>query len=429
MKRRFLPLFLCFFISFSLFSNTLESSFLEIDNDTDYNTFQLNSSFSTNLISPNLLVNNQYDSTIDNTTNNTLFLYNSERTVEGGIHLNRVFSYNIIARDEMISSASFSPIQIQGNLFSLGLFYGFMLTVVVLNVICSAVFNEKLYARFAASIAAFTVLFFFSDGLFHMIGVNSLLKSQLFQSGLLFVTIGVSILFASKYLSLKDFYPKLKNIAISLMGISLLLIITAWIKNDNFIAILANTLLFTTFSLYFLSGVLLFSKKNYAKFYVIGTFIPLLFSIDYFVLQPFGVDFLFTKPIHLKVATLIEVLLLSYAILFRMKAIKEESELRNTEMRIFLKRQDLMSRTKVEQLVEDVYLENLIMQYDLDGFEIKLLQYISEGKANTKIARKLKITEDEVIDSTKELYQKLEISEHIQEDYRMVDSQPDYIYN
>ena len=69
------------------------------------------------------------------------------------------------------------------------------------------------------------------------------------------------------------------------------------------------------------------------------------------------------------------------------------------------------------------------MQYDLDGLEIKLLQYISEGKDNAKIARKLKTTEVEVEFLTRELYEKLEISEQIQEDYRMVDTQPDYIYN
>ena len=98
-------------------------------------------------------------------------------------------------------------------------------------------------------------------------------------------------------------------------------------------------------------------------------------------------------------------------------------------MRIYLKRQDAMSRSQVEQLVEDVYLENLIMQYDLDGLEIKLLQYISEGKPNNKIARKLKLTENEVVEYTKELYQKLEINEQIKEDQRMVANQPDFIYN
>ena len=98
-------------------------------------------------------------------------------------------------------------------------------------------------------------------------------------------------------------------------------------------------------------------------------------------------------------------------------------------MRIYLKRQEVLNRGNAVTLMQDVYLENLIMQYDLDGFEIKLLQYISEGKENAKIARKLKTTEHEIEELTKELYNKLEISEHIQEDYRIVDTQPDYIYN
>ena len=98
-------------------------------------------------------------------------------------------------------------------------------------------------------------------------------------------------------------------------------------------------------------------------------------------------------------------------------------------MRIFLKRQEVLNRTNAEKLMQDIYLENLIMHYDLDGFEIKLLQYISEGKDNAKIARKLKTTELEVEEHTKELYEKLDIGEQIQEDYRMIETQPDYIYN
>ena len=122
-------------------------------------------------------------------------------------------------------------------------------------------------------------------------------------------------------------------------------------------------------------------------------------------------------------------LLLTYAIIYRMKALKEENEIRQTEMKIFLNRQEMMSRQNVEKLMEDVYLENLIMHYDLDGLEIKLLQYISEGKENEKIGRKLKMTLEDVEELTKELYEKLEIKTQIEDDYSLVNSQPDYLYN
>ena len=99
-------------------------------------------------------------------------------------------------------------------------------------------------------------------------------------------------------------------------------------------------------------------------------------------------------------------------------------------MRIFSRRQDAFSaRVKTEKLVEDLYLENLIMQYDLDGFEIKLLQYISEGKTNAIIAKKMKTSIEEIEDRTKALYEKLDIAEHVREDQALVSSQPDYLYN
>jgi DNA-binding CsgD family transcriptional regulator len=221
----------------------------------------------------------------------------------------------------------------------------------------------------------------------------------------------------------------MKWITTALLGISAVLTMMCFITSISNFGIAANLISYGVICLYFMSGVYLFSKKNYPKFYVIALSIPLLFAVDYFVLRNMGLDFLMTQPSHLKAAVVAEMLMLTYAIVYRMKAIKEENELRQTELRIFLKRQEVMNRKNNMQLVEEVYLENLIMHYDLDGFEIKLLQYISEGKEIAKIARKLKTTESEIEELTKDLYHKLEISEHIQEDYRMVDAQADYIYN
>ncbi len=429
MKRQLLPLLLCLFVTLSAMSfgssSNNESKHLSSKN-TVYQLFnELNFKDNSNT---NEVINSSF--VFSNGLNkNSFYQYYSENSFGGGISLNKEFSYNFIDNSYISSTVNFSPIHFQGNLFNQGLFYGFALTIILLNLVCYFVFDEKLFVTFSASAAAITIVLFFSEGLFSLIGIDSIIKNQLIQSSLLLISIGISTYFANKFLTIKEFYPKTVHLTIPLFGISTLLIIFAWITNNSLIANISNGIMFGILSLYFLMGVLLFSKKNYAKFYVIGTVIPLLFSIDFFVLKPFGIDFLFTETVHLKVAVLFEVLILSYAILYRMQAVKEEGELRQTEMRIFLKRQDVMSRNKVEELIEDVYLENLIMQYDLDGLEIKLLQYISEGKTNTKIARKLKLSEPEVVDFTKELYQKLEISEHIQEDYRMVDSQPDYIYN
>ena len=429
MKRQLLPLILCLFISFFAFiTHTYAKNGITL-NEHKITVFQDFTSFDSNAL--DFEFNNSKSNSFISTKHieKDVFQYNSEYSIGGGISTIEEISYNYITNKEFGTSTSVTPIQYQGNLFNQGLFYGFALTVVLLNLVCFFVFDEILFVKFSGTVAALTVALFFAEGLFPLIGIDGIGQNYIMQSTLLLVAIGLHSFFADKYLTIKEFYPKLSKISVSVIGTAFLLITTSWINGNEALASIANILLFSTLSFYFLASVLLFSKKNYAKFYVIGTFIPLLFSIDYFVLRPLGIDFLFTEAVHLKVATLSEVLILSYAIMYRMQAVKEEGELRQTEMRIFLKRQDVMARNQVEQMVEDVYLENLIMQYDLDGLEIKLLQYISEGKTNVKIGRKLKLTEAEVVDHTKDLYKKLEISEHIQEDYRLVDNQPDYIYN
>lgn len=273
------------------------------------------------------------------------------------------------------------------------------------------------------------LLLFFSDGLMGLFVVE-FMRDIAMETSLLFVAIGISALFASRFLNLKDFAPKLKYVTLFMMGVAAVACTFNWVTKNPVFAHVANLSLFAVMASYFLTGVSLFSRKNYAKFYVIATCIPLLFAIDFYILRPLGMDFLAVSGPHLKAAAIAEMLILSYGIMYRMQAIKEENELRQVEMRIFLRRQEVVNaRRKTEKLVEDVYLENLIMHYDLDGLEIKLLQYISEGKDNAKIARKLKVTESDVEDLTKELYEKLEIGEQIQQDYRLVDQQPDYIYN
>lgn len=316
------------------------------------------------------------------------------------------------------------------TIFRQGLYYGFAVMLVLLNLVCFFLFEEKIFLYYSLALASMSVLLFFSDGLFSLLGLENidlLLNNQTIFS---FVATIFGALFISKYLNLGEHLRKLKYISFSLFGISAILLAAGWGSDNPVFFLGTNAILFTILTCYFMSGIYLFPKNNYAKFLVIGSFIPLLFCIDFFVLNPLGINFLSTEATHIKAASIAEMLILTYAIMYRMQSIKEENVLRQAELRIFLKRQEAQSvRMKTEKLVEEVYLENLIMHYDLDGLEIKLLQYISEGKENPKIARKLKTTEHEVEELTKDLYEKLEIGEQIQQDYRLVDSQPDYIYN
>ena len=82
-------------------------------------------------------------------------------------------------------------------------------------------------------------------------------------------------------------------------------------------------------------------------------------------------------------------------------------------------------RVELERIIKGVYLENIIMKNNLAYIEIKILQYISEGNPNTKIAHKLKIKETEVVNYTKFLYYKPPHTKHIEEvKQKLVDQLP-----
>ncbi len=314
-----------------------------------------------------------------------------------------------------------------GFTFGKGILFGFMLTLVLLNLTSYILFNEKLFIYFSGVVATFASIFWLFD---LSVGIHDVTTQAFAIQSISIIGFGIIMsIFAYNYLSLKKYYPAIKTPSIIALSTASLLLLLGFTLENLFLINLANTVVFALIGIYFMAGTVIFSRKNYAKFFVIASAIPFLFMIDFFAFQPFGINFLGVTMIHIEVAVVIEILILTYAIVYRMNAVTEEIEIKKTEMKIFLKQQDSLVRSNVERMVEDVYLENLIMHYDLDGIEVKLLQYISEGKSNKKIARKLKLSDTEVKEFTQKLYEKLEINEKVLEDYNLVDSQPDYIYN
>ncbi|MCW9037995.1 7TM diverse intracellular signaling domain-containing protein [Altibacter sp.] len=437
MRLRFLPLALCLVFAFFVSPLTVFSANNTSMNRSELLAFKATSKKLIELKTPDTPVGtlpktNTYKSpksslAYHNTINATSLQYS---LIEENSYNNGVISTGSLENASEVMMAT-TPLAAQklAVSFKNGMYYGFAIMVILLNLVCFFLFDEKLFLHYSLALTGFISAFFFNDGLFAFFGLDIISNTAALQSTLLLFAVGFAASFASKYLSLSEHFPKLRWVTMALLGITAVTATVAWISETTILATITNAVLMSIMITYFVVGALLFSRKNYPKFYVIATCIPLLFAIDFFVLKNIGSDFLMTQTYHLKAALLVEMLVISYAIVYRMRAIKEENQLRQTELRIFLKRQEVMNRKNAAKLMEDVYLENLIMHYDLDGLEIKLLQYISEGKDNTKIARKLKTTENDIEFLTKELYHKLEISEQIQEDYRMVDNQPDYIYN
>lgn len=317
----------------------------------------------------------------------------------------------------------------QGHLFAQGAFYGFIIMLALVNFFCFVLFKDKTFAFFAGAITTLIAFLFVGDGIGHLFFVENL-YNELFQTTLMFVMISAQLLFAHHYLLAKEKAPKIKGFAWIVMTTSALAIIFLALSQNTVFGQIAKATMLLALARYLYLAIAQFSAKSYVKLYVIASALPFLVFVDQFILELLGDSLIGPGTGLLKFITIMQGLLLTYGIINRMQSLKTDRELRQLEMRIFVERQDALSaRIKTEKLVEDMYLENLIMQYDLDAIEIKLLQYISEGKTNGSIARKLKTSIEDIEDRTKDLYQKLDIAEQVQKDIDWSAEQPDYLYN
>ena len=315
------------------------------------------------------------------------------------------------------------------TLFLNGLFYGAISIILLLNLSSFLLFEEKVFGYFGLAITGILVILFGEDKLSALLFQNSLASGGGVKTTILSVTAGMVALCSSQYLTIKEYFPKLKTFTLPLFFTTLGLSIINWIVDDAMLLISVSIVSFTLLMCYFGASISLVTKNNYSKFYVAAMAIPLLFVFDYFILQSLGIAFLSISLTLVKSSFFTSIAIMTYAILFRMIALKEETAIQKIEMKLFLKKQKMMERDTIVTLTEDIYLENLIMMYDLDGLEIKLLQYISEGKENKKIAKRFNTSEIEVEEMTRNLYTKIQVSKAVQEDVNLLNLQPDFLYN
>lgn len=317
----------------------------------------------------------------------------------------------------------------QTHIFSNGIFYGFVLMLVLLNAFCYALFKDKTFGLFALGMTTLSALIFQFDGLAALFTLE-FTESLFLEIGTLWLLAALFSVFSHQYLLAKEYAPKLKILSGILLSLSLVSVGFYALLESTLYLQVAQVILMTLVGRYLFLGILRAKDSGYAKIFIIALTPFLIVLTDQLIYNQLGQSLFGLSDGLLKISATLLVLTMTYGLLYRMQSLKGEQDMRQLEMRIFMDRQEAFAaRAKTEKLVEDLYLENLIMQYDLDGFEIKLLQYISEGKTNAVIAKKMKTTVEEIEDRTKDLYQKLDIAEQIREDKTLLQSQPDYLYN
>ncbi|MCP9768108.1 hypothetical protein EGI22_09300 [Lacihabitans sp. LS3-19] len=295
---------------------------------------------------------------------------------------------------------------IQKQYLYYGLYYGLGIVIVILNLFYFFNFKEItfLYYSFFLTGILFTILF--RDGLVPFVFNSSWLAKDgevIFH----FATVSFGILFASEYLRHQLHFPKLKFFAF-LNSLATLIFFSIYIGTNRFIWFgLAQLSGITLLSIYWISSLLLFRKNTFSAFFAIAYSFILLLTIDFFILPIFGLPNLGITTSLMKISSVFEMLILSYAVVYRMRILQKENK--DIQASLF-KRTSQIEKLEEELNKLKLGVKNNITTADLSGREVEILTMIANGVPTKEMADKLFLSVNTIKYHVKNLYDKLEIS-------------------
>lgn len=245
--------------------------------------------------------------------------------------------------------------------------------------------------------------------------INSIISNQNYITYLTasnyFITPIASILFCIYFLKVHEYYPKLVRFY-KVLFIPLFIINCIFIYTEDYQILAYGELIGTVLYLSsWILGFVLIRKSNYALIYVLGYSVLFVFGILYSLSVNFGWTFLPLTINFLKVGVLVEILVLTFAVLLKAKKIIIEHSNMNVQLANFvntIKHYENKESTNQKLSFENKLIE-LSNKYELTDRETDVLLQLSNGLTNQQIADTLFISVNTVKFHTRNLYEKLNI--------------------
>lgn len=287
----------------------------------------------------------------------------------------------------------------------LGLFYGFALMVVIVNLFYFFNLHDNsflFYAIFILSIAAGMSV---TDGLLQILGIPDALISH--SESLVYGLVGLTAtLFSIDYLQMKSHYPKFRFSLYLAVVISFVFDVVYFLTNDYFYVVLSY---FSTYYVFFACwavSLLLFRKSTYAAFFCVAYLLFVIFVSAHFLAPAVGLPNLGINMNILKIGGYFEMLIITYAVVLRMNYLKSENNRMYDEILLFTQEINALSNQLSENQKTD---KDHFAQFDLSNKENEILNLIIQNKRNKEIANDLFISVNTVKFHIKNIYRKLQI--------------------
>ncbi|WP_158837666.1 LuxR C-terminal-related transcriptional regulator [Polaribacter sp. L3A8] len=308
------------------------------------------------------------------------------------------FSFNFPVELNTVAKAEFIE---KKQLLVNGIYYGITFLVILFSINYFYFFRDNSFLYHAFLLFSLTLSFVLSDGMFQFFNVNDKKIEILILFNYILLAYSSSK-FTINFLLLDTYFPKVKRYIYSMViGVILLAVLFLIFKKNivyTILTVLTGVLLF----IHWFISVLLFKKNTHTKLFALSYVILLFSGIDFFVLKKFGISLFETNAINIKIGGFIQVITLSFAVLFREKDLRRYNRYMKNEIIKYSKEiKKIITQEQKEPVKEN--LENLSLR------EREIFDLIVSGKSNKEIANEVNISVNTVKFHVKNIYGKLKI--------------------
>ncbi|SDS01226.1 7TMR-DISM extracellular 2 [Polaribacter sp. KT25b] len=287
----------------------------------------------------------------------------------------------------------------KNNLLLNGFYYGFAILIIIYNLFYYFLFKDNSFLYYSLFLSNICFGIFTMDGMLNYYNINEGLND--FLMCLNYVLLAYfSSKFSDNFLFLDIFFPKLKRYSYGI-GIIILFLAVFYVTTKNYYFLFfLNILVFLLLFINWFCAVLLFNKNVYTKILAIAYVIILFSAIDFFILKFLGISLIDINAVTIKIGAFLEMIILSIAVLYRMKILKDENiHIRNEIIKYSLQLKNLTS-------INDKTNININI---LSFREREVFDLICAKKSNKEISSEINISINTVKFHVKNIYEKLNV--------------------
>jgi len=300
------------------------------------------------------------------------------------------------------------------NYLKFGLYYGFVLMTLIVNLYFYYSLKDRTFLYYCFFLASINIGFTGFEGSIYLLFSQSNIDTFLMFSHFLVPVTGS--FFAASFLNLEKHFPIKHKIGQWLLIIPFCCYLLFLYTNNFLFYAFGDIAGMLILAHYWVLGLLMIKKENYALFFVVGYSLVLVAGFFYLAPLNFGLPFISISLNQLKFGALFEMLILTYAITYRVKKLYIENQNIHADLKTYISQVVLLEdkikrqhQTKNSTSSLEDKIMSIAKKHNLTERESDVLLQITNGLSNQQIADLLFVSINTIKYHTRNLYEKLNI--------------------